>query len=175
MATKQVLIVGTMTWDEGADSGNVPANPIYTPPVFPAHPIAPPGGGGVGIAPPIYYPPVFPAHPIAPPGGGGVGIMPPIYYPPSVSHPIAPGGPPLGIWGPPTMGHHPAHPIAPGGPGEPPPVSAGGGHWEWVWTPGGGWSPGYVPGDKPTPPPGGGGTPPTEPPVDPNAPVVTPH
>jgi hypothetical protein len=170
MATKQVLIVGTMTWDEGADSGNVPAHPIVLPPA------QPPGiWGGAPLpvpTPPIYYPPVFPAHPIAPPGSGNV-PMPPIYYPPVFpAHPIAPPGPPLGIWGPPTIGHHPAHPIAPGGPGEPP--ASSGGHWEWVWTPGGGWSPGWVPGDKPTPPPGGGGTPP-EAPVDPNAPVVTPH
>jgi hypothetical protein len=166
MATKQVLIVGTMTWDEGADSGNVPAHPIVLPPA------QPPGiWGGAPLpvpTPPIYYPPVFPAHP------------------------IAPGGPPPGIWGPPTIGHHPAHPIAPGGlpPGiwgggnvpmptppiyfpptmpEAPPGGDGGGRWAysplygWVWVPVGG-------GDKPHPPSG-----PPEAPVDPNAPVVTPH
>lgn len=118
-------------------------------PVYPAHPIAPPGSGLTPM-PPIYYPPVFPAHPIAP-GGPPVGP----------AHPIAPGGPPPGIWGgAPPM---PSHPIAPGGPPpgapvdpgygvEAPPIDAGA-EGGWVWSPYYGWV--WQPrgsGGKPKPP-----------------------
>lgn len=100
-------------------------------PPMPSHPIAPGGGGGVGIWPS----PGHPAHPIAP-GGSPPGIWPSPGVP---THPIAPGGPPLGIWGgappypdqglPPSgvgiwpSPGHPAHPIAPGG--QPPGPSQG--------------------------------------------------
>jgi hypothetical protein len=91
MPTKQVTIMGVMTWDDPAPSV----------PVYPTHPIAP-GGPPPGIWPS----PGHPAHPIAP-GGPPVGIWPSPGVP---THPIA--GPPPGIW--PSPGH-PAHPIAPGG------------------------------------------------------------
>ena len=105
--------------------------------------------GGPIPTPPIYYPPAQPP---------GIWGGPPLHP----THPIAPGGPPPGIWGPPSG--FPTPPIyLPEPPAEPP--SGGDGRWVfvpglgWVWAPSGG-------GDKPHPP---------QPPVDPNAPVVTPH
>jgi len=65
------------------------------PPPTVTHPIVPPGGYPTPM-PPIYYPPVFPAHPIAP-GGPPVGPAHPIApggLPPHIAHPIAPGGSP---------------------------------------------------------------------------------
>ena len=154
-----------------AQPPGVVSPPIYYPPVFPAHPIAP-GGPPPVATPPIYYPPVFPAHPIAP-GGPPPTVMPPIYYPPVFpAHPIAPGGPPPTVSPPIYYPPDPAHPIVlPPAPPEGGPPPEGGWAYSpvygWVWVPSGG-------GGKPKPPdlP----VPPTEPPpVDPNAPVVTPH
>jgi hypothetical protein len=102
-----------------------PVDPGFGVPGWPAHPIAPGGGGNVPM-PPIYYPPypdqglpIGPAHPIAPGG-----------QPPYPAHPIAPGGTPPGIWGgaplpvptppiywPPSQPGVPTHPIV-----LPPPV-----------------------------------------------------
>lgn len=89
--------------------------------------------------------------------GGG-----PIYPPPGGEKPPQP---PVGIWpgpGPiyPIM-PHPEHPIVlpPSGGGPPtepptePPTQPPSSNWEWVWSPIYGWHPGYVPGDKPQPPP----------------------
>jgi hypothetical protein len=186
MAAIPVTIVGMMSYSGlEVGGGPLPGGPDQ-PPVYPAHPIAP-GGPPPTVMPPIYYPPVYPAHPIAgppewghhpahpiAPGGPPPTVMPPIYYPPVIS------GPP-GPWPTPPIALPPEQP-----PGEiPPGPGSGGGSWNfypqlgWVWTsPGGKWH--YLAGDKPTPPqvpvkPPEGGTPPEQPPVDPNAPVVTPH
>ena len=75
--------------------GPTPAPPIYNPPVFPAHPIAP-GGGPVFPTHPIYNPPVFPAHPIVP--GTPPVASPPIFYPPVFpAHPIVIPPPPVDL------------------------------------------------------------------------------
>jgi|SRR5215472_973068 len=172
--TKQVVIVGTMTFEDGGAAqpplgiwggGNVP---------YPTPPIAP-GGPPLGIwggAPPPY-----PAHPIAPGGpppgiwgGGNVPYpTPPIYYPPlgiwgggNVPYPTPPihipGSPPLRIWGPtdPRPGNLP---VMPGDGGGSPPEGENPPGWDWAYSPFYGWV--VVPGGgggKPQPPgPGDGG------------------
>lgn len=186
MPGKPVLIIGEV-YDPTLSIGG---GPVIPPPLQPN----PPGiWGGPGslppwVMPPIYYPPVVPN----PPGiWGGPGslppwVMPPIYYPP------AGGGSPPGIWGggnvpmptppianvpglpptanPPGWGLRPEHPIVlPPPPTDPPSQVPPGSNWTWAWTPSQGWHPAYVPeGGKPQPPPV------TQPPTDPNAPVVNP-
>jgi hypothetical protein len=165
MPTKQVHIVGLMTWEDSYPSHGpgFPTPPIYLPPTW-------------GGQPPTIWPsPGHPAHPIAP-GGPPPGIWPSPGHP---AHPIAPGGPPPGVWVPgfpdqglpvppgiwPSPGV-PTHPIAPGGP----PPTAG-------WVPPGtgpshpisgggyvvGWSPTYgfvfIPLGGAQPPTSGGETP----------------
>jgi hypothetical protein len=158
MAAIPVMFIGLMSYsDLGVGGGPMPGGPPLGiwggAPAWPAHPIAP-GGSPPGIWPS----PGYPAHPIAP-GGPPPGIWPSPGHP---AHPIAPGGPPPGIW--PSPGH-PEHPIyfPPSQPPGQPPSDEG----KWAWSPIYGWV--WVPsgsGDKPHPP---------ETPVDPNAPVVTPH
>jgi hypothetical protein len=71
---------------------------------------------GLPGVPPGVNVPGFPTHPIAPGGGGGVGIWPSPGYP---SHPIAPGGQPPGIWPQPPVGIWPRPPGGGGGGGAP--------------------------------------------------------
>ena len=124
MATKQVVIVGMMTYDEGPvqpPSGAHPEHPIFYPPHIwgppdprPSNPIA----NVPGISNP--NPPGFGARPEHP-----------IYYPPGIWGPTDPRPTPPIYW--------PGFPGSGGGGGEQPPSGGGGGQ--------------YPPGDQlPTPP-----------------------
>lgn len=102
MPTKQVVIRGTMTYDDDAHPAHpivippgsigpgVPTHPIVLPPPIPSHPIIiPPDAISPGVpAHPIVLPPYYPAHPI---------VIPPDCIAPGVpTHPIYL---PPGIWG----------------------------------------------------------------------------
>ena len=177
--SKQVTItgIGSVVVDPGYGVGTPvpphPAHPIYTPPVFPSHPIVlptPPVDPGYGVpAPPLGIwggaPPPHPAHPIAPGGPGGI-VSPPIYYPPGIWPSPPPGGgvpqPPGGIVAPPIYYPpvFPAHPIVTPPVGIAPPIYYPPGIWgptdprpsHPIVLP----EPPEVPTEPPIAPPGGG-------------------
>jgi hypothetical protein len=125
MPTRNVTIVGTMTWDETGGGGPTPPLGIWGPTdPRPSYPIYWPGfpnwGGWPTPTPPNPNPPypdaglpLFPFHPIVVPPGGAW-PSPPDPNAPRPSHPIMlPGMPGWGAW--PNV---PSHPIMlPGMPG----------------------------------------------------------
>jgi hypothetical protein len=142
---QQVTIVGTMTDSEG-NTKQVTINGVGQLQVDPGYgvPLPPPTA-----TPPIYYPPVYPAHPIAP-GGPPPSVMPPIYYPPEIWPPPVHPAHPIVLPEPPEVPTEP--PIAPPGGGISEgwqwyysPVYG----WILVWMPPGG---GGKPQPVPTPP-----------------------
>ena len=187
--SKQVTItgIGSVQVDPGYGVGTPvpphPAHPIYTPPVFPSHPIVlptPPVDPGYGVPlPPLGIwggaPPAHIAHPIAP-GGPPPIATPPIYYPPVYpAHPIVPppvdpgyGVPlppqPPGVATPPIYYPPEIWPNPPEPPEQPPVMPPGAllpPGWSWYWTSLWGWILVWRPpsgGGKPQPP--GGGSPP---------------
>lgn len=130
MPTRQVHIVGLMTWDE--PSAGVPTPPIYYPPGIWGPTDPRPGWGLPGPPPVISGPPgPWPSPPIhlpAPPpiisGPPGPWPSPPIHLPPTAppgAHPMPPIYYPPGIWGPtdprPGLGPVPPQPGIGGPPG----------------------------------------------------------